>query len=184
VNIVEFQPSGWSRGTYLNVAVMWLWDAKDYFSFDYGPGRVQAFASAGSAQWPERCRAVVTLAADHVRGLRADLPDIAAAAKLLSKNPAPGWPTFHAAVATGLAGDVDRARALATQVLAEDATYDWETSKQAKAAEFGASLGDAPIYRARIVREIQQARALLKLSQRSAAEIASALRAPGDIPAR
>lgn len=34
--IVEFQPSAWDKGTYLNVAIHYLWDKKDYLSFDYG----------------------------------------------------------------------------------------------------------------------------------------------------
>ncbi len=34
--VVEFQPSSWSKGSYLNVAAMWLWRDKDYLSFDYG----------------------------------------------------------------------------------------------------------------------------------------------------
>src|SRR5436309_1568598 len=36
VVVVEFQPSGWSIGSYLNVGAMWLWFEKDYISFDYG----------------------------------------------------------------------------------------------------------------------------------------------------
>ncbi len=41
--VVEFQPSGSSKGSYLNVGAMWLWFEKDYFSFDYG-SRVEDFA--------------------------------------------------------------------------------------------------------------------------------------------
>lgn len=33
--VVEFQPSNWDKGTYLNVAVHFLWDEMDYLSFDY-----------------------------------------------------------------------------------------------------------------------------------------------------
>src|SRR5687767_4381931 len=36
VCVVEFQPSSWSRGSYLNVGCMWLWGVKDYISFDEG----------------------------------------------------------------------------------------------------------------------------------------------------
>jgi hypothetical protein len=39
LGVVEFQPSSWSRGTYLNVGVNWLWNVKDYITFDVG-GRV------------------------------------------------------------------------------------------------------------------------------------------------
>jgi hypothetical protein len=42
VCVVEFQPSSWSRGSYLNVGCMWLWLVKDYVSFDLGH-RVEHF---------------------------------------------------------------------------------------------------------------------------------------------
>ena len=32
--MVEFQPSGWSRGSYLNVGCMWLWNVAEHLSFD------------------------------------------------------------------------------------------------------------------------------------------------------
>lgn len=34
--IVEFQPSNWCRGSYLNVGIHYLWHNQDYLSFDYG----------------------------------------------------------------------------------------------------------------------------------------------------
>lgn len=34
--LVEFQPSYWEKGTYLNVGCHYLWSAQDYLSFDYG----------------------------------------------------------------------------------------------------------------------------------------------------
>lgn len=42
--LVEFQPSAWDKGTYLNVAIHYLWDKKDYLSFDYGH-RVNEFVA-------------------------------------------------------------------------------------------------------------------------------------------
>lgn len=42
--IVEFQPSAWDKGAYLNVAINYLWDRKDYLSFDYGH-RVKEFVA-------------------------------------------------------------------------------------------------------------------------------------------
>jgi hypothetical protein len=33
--VVEFPPSGWAKGSYLNVAAHWLWIEQDYLSFDY-----------------------------------------------------------------------------------------------------------------------------------------------------
>ena len=32
--VIEFQPSGVAKGTYLNIALHFLWNERDYFSFD------------------------------------------------------------------------------------------------------------------------------------------------------
>ncbi|WP_133468137.1 hypothetical protein [Paraglaciecola marina] len=36
LTMIEFQPSSWSKGTYLNVGISWLWYPKDSLSFDIG----------------------------------------------------------------------------------------------------------------------------------------------------
>jgi hypothetical protein len=40
---VEFQPSSWSKGSYLNVGAMWLWRPIDALTFEYG-SRVGGFS--------------------------------------------------------------------------------------------------------------------------------------------
>lgn len=34
--LVEYQPSNWEKGSYLNVGIHYLWSGQDYLSFDYG----------------------------------------------------------------------------------------------------------------------------------------------------
>src|SRR5512147_2046072 len=48
VIVIEFQPSSFSKGSYLNVGAMWLWDAKDYWSFDHG-NRIERFTKFQNA---------------------------------------------------------------------------------------------------------------------------------------
>lgn len=36
LTMIEFQPSSWSKGAYLNVGISWLWYPKDSLSFDIG----------------------------------------------------------------------------------------------------------------------------------------------------
>ena len=48
LSVVEFQPSVWDKGSYLNVSVHFLWDEKDYLSYDYYTGmtpRLERFVS-------------------------------------------------------------------------------------------------------------------------------------------
>src|SRR5207247_2252920 len=103
--VVEFQPSSWSKGTYLNVGVMWLWHARYYLSFDRGY-RERAFQEAASGSWSLRCRLLAESAARRVQEIRDEIPNISAAAQILfDEAKEPGWPQFHAAVAAGLAGN-------------------------------------------------------------------------------
>lgn len=51
--VVEFQPSGFSKASYLNVGICWQWSAvpKSYLSFDMGsgvPGAGANFESEGA----------------------------------------------------------------------------------------------------------------------------------------
>ena len=48
LTVVEFQPSAWDKGTYLNVSVHFLWDERDYLNYDYYAGlrpRLDQFVS-------------------------------------------------------------------------------------------------------------------------------------------
>ena len=45
LTVVEFQPSNWGKGSYLNVGINFLWRQQDYLSFDFG-SREHSFVSA------------------------------------------------------------------------------------------------------------------------------------------
>src|SRR5688572_1964676 len=71
--VVEFQPSGFSKGSYLNVAAHWLWSDKGYISFDLGSGadwgsRAADFeAYESDMQFERAAERLATLAAQGVR---------------------------------------------------------------------------------------------------------------------
>src|SRR5213592_4672206 len=61
LGIVEFQPSNWTRGSYLNVGVNWLWNVKDWLSFDFGyrvdePGKPRCSSSTRATTSSRRWR--------------------------------------------------------------------------------------------------------------------------------
>jgi hypothetical protein len=182
VIVVEFQPSAWSRGTYLNVGVTWLWDVKDYWSNDYGPHRVGGFATVDGGDWPDKCRAVAATAAAEVDKLRRDLPDLATVSERLATDSAPGWwPLLHAAIASGLIGDVDRAQALIDRILAVPAVVDGQRTMQTRAADIRSAVADPSAFRERFIGEIQRSREAHKLPPRTMPEIKASLTARGDI---
>src|SRR5215469_14337393 len=70
LGIVEFQPSNWGAGTYLNVGLMFLWQPADYFAFEVGY-RVDSFSRADDADtFHQAIQAKAGKARDEVLSLR------------------------------------------------------------------------------------------------------------------
>ncbi|HVI34475.1 hypothetical protein [Phenylobacterium sp.] len=125
--IVEFQPSGFSKGSYLNVAAHWLWSDKGYISFDLGSGadwdsRAADFEEYQSdEQFEEAGNRLAVIASEEIRELAARLPSIEATADLLlshekSTRGGGSWSTYNAGIAAGLCGRAEEAAAMLRSV--------------------------------------------------------------------
>ncbi len=106
--VVEFQASGFSKGSYLNVGCTWLWGVKDYLSFDEGY-RVEGFSAFQDiGQFSSVADQLAHRAAGEVNRYRAMFPNVHAVARYYSQSlPTTFWPSFNTAVACALAGAVE-----------------------------------------------------------------------------
>ena len=104
--VIEFQPSSWARGTYLNVGAMWLWRQIGHLAFDHGY-REEGFQEfRDAADFEAKAAAVAERAAVEVLRLRAQFADLEAVARALGGDaPKDGWGQYHAAIAAALASD-------------------------------------------------------------------------------
>ena len=72
--VIEFQPSSFAKGTYLNVGLHFLWQGLDYISFDFPPdlaNRVRSFVEyQDEAQFTQEVREYVAKAAECVQFYR------------------------------------------------------------------------------------------------------------------
>ena len=111
VGVVEFQPSAWDRGSYLNVGACWLWDEQDYLSFDEG-GRVAGFERFTDAvSFASVAQALAKQAAAEVLALRDRFPTPGHVRTLMSRHPNPGIREhIYAGITAGLAGAYDEGR--------------------------------------------------------------------------
>jgi len=116
LTVVEFRPSAWERGSYLNVAAHWLWGTMGVVTLDYGQ-RVGSFLAARDepgfrAGLPD----LSASAASEAQALMERFGSVAATAEVLLRDedetPAPqrgSWLALNAGVAAGLAGMVPAA---------------------------------------------------------------------------
>ncbi|WP_433204112.1 hypothetical protein ACQP00_35325 [Dactylosporangium sp. CS-047395] len=184
--LVEFQPSSWNQGTYLNVGAMWLWPPRNVWTFDEGgrlrwqpdgayfaatePGRTGAtefLAFDGDEQFAQDLRLVADVARRRTLELREQLRDLPAVVDHLTRGSAvsgadPRWRALHRGVAAGLNGDEAMAGHHFSQVAAGDLDPPYVIALARQAAELRALAGDPPAFRARIEQDVEATRRNLK----------------------
>ena len=177
LGMVEFQPSGWTRGSYLNVGVNWLWTVKDWLSFDFGyrvdePGKGQMFFEYESDdQFAPLARELAKVAAERVTHYRRLFPTVEAAATRLKGADADDLErSLDAGVALGLVGEARASAAMFDRYIGwfeSDEDAEWRSDDDAPLYERARMLrdlaSDASAFRDRIRADVKQTRTLLKL---------------------
>jgi hypothetical protein len=150
VGVVEFQPSAWSRGTYLNVGAMWLWRDTDdhhvYFDLGHRVDDAGFVEYESDDQFTAAFAPMARRALDEVAHLRGRVPSVDAAAELLRGDAAAqgGWAMWDAAVALGLAGRRVEAAQMFRKVAADDDDLDWWLAVKQRARELSVLVTDDP----------------------------------------
>jgi hypothetical protein len=166
LGVVEFRP-GSSAGNYLDIGVMFLWRDSDRLSFDRGgrDGDFCRFVDVG--QFTQQIEELARRAAVIAVANRERFRDVGSAARFLAGQPRRRgmefWDSYHAAIATGLAGDADASLRSFARVLAEDPWVPWVQAAQAIARELSETVTDPVEFRARVCTLIAQTRARLRL---------------------
>lgn len=165
---VEFQPSGWSRGTYLNVGSTWLWCFQSHLSFDLGY-RVEGFHELTGADAAEVCDRVASRAAKEIQAFRAKVKDVDSVAQELQDAPEVQlWPSYHAAVANALIGRLDEARRR-FEILAftdsDEPEVEWVGELRRRASFLRSLVGNPAAFSEEIKRTINHTRHALRFPE-------------------
>lgn len=126
LTIVEFQPSAWSKGSYLNVAAHWLWSEIGALSFDFG-GRIAGHVEyLTDTQFTPAAARLAERAASEAQRLTELFEDLNQATKVLLEDAQTkdrqrhlhyGWSDYHAGVAAALVTRSDEARKMFNCIL-------------------------------------------------------------------
>lgn len=162
--VVEFQPSAWGKGSYLNVGAMWLWNAKGYYSFDDG-GRIEPFQQfAEEIQFSEAATKLGESAAAAVLALREKFRSVDEVAKQLAEKQKKSiWDHFHSAMAALVTGNTLYAQSEFEAVAMAPVDAPWVLDLQSKAKSFSNIAGSIGFAREAVCDELSRARKLLKL---------------------
>lgn len=143
LGVVEFQPSDWARGSYLNVGVMWLWRQSSRpreisFHVDWRDQDLGLVTYESDAQFAPLARELAERAASRVEHVRAQISDLAAAVRYIKSDN--GWSMLDRGIALGLAGEADAAVEAFESLADLDDHREWWRRTVARALELAALL--------------------------------------------
>jgi hypothetical protein len=160
---VEFQPSGWQKGTYLNIFVAWLWNVTHGYDFAYRAGSFIPFETP--EQFTPPIKELAEIAATEVLKVRkkfrsfSDISDY-----IKANNRRAPWPGFDAAIVCGLAGHSVSARQYFDEVEAWDTDKSpWRARAKIDANKLEALLGRPERFREAVAECIARRRLLMRL---------------------
>lgn len=160
---VEFQPSGWSKGSYLNVFVRWLWNESRGYSIGYRPVDFVPFKSA--EQFAPQIASMAHVAAREIEKQRERFGSFGRIYQyLLAHSHRDDWPKYHAAVAAGLIGEIPTARRLFDEMAAwETYGYEWQEKLKAHSAALAGLLDRPAQFRSAVLTIISRRREIMRL---------------------
>jgi hypothetical protein len=162
---IEFQPSGWSKGSYLNVAAKWLW--LNDVGITYYPGhRAADFIPFENAeQFKPLIGQMADLAAQRVLEIKRRFRSLPEMHRWLVEHAVrDGTPVYHAAIAAGLVGDSVGARQLFERIKCwETYGYEGQLKLQSESAQLAGLISTPILFRSAILEIIERQRALIGL---------------------
>lgn len=166
--VVEFQPRGFGDGTYLNVGCMWLWQEKDYFSFDEGDRVGDLHPFENPDQFQEVATTMAAQAATNVERYRSMFQTVRQVADYyIERKPTNFWKSFNAAVACGVVGKISDADRFFAQVLQVNEDVEWIKAAQTKATYWMSIVHDTEPFRQTVHDTVIRTRKMLKLPEKA-----------------
>ncbi|MET0069529.1 MAG: hypothetical protein ABW096_05770 [Candidatus Thiodiazotropha sp.] len=169
VTVIEFQPSRWSKGSYLNVGVNWQWYPNDYFSFDLGYREENYIEYKSGEQFEPEALKLSQAALGKVEEYREALRNIEAAKQHLLRaiegQRFTFWGEFHCGMICAIAGDLERALSYFDQVLDYEEDREWAIKLQKFTLDLSTQIREGGEFLPKICETIAETRRLKKLDE-------------------
>lgn len=125
--IIEYQPSSWSKGTYLNIGINFNWFIQEHFSFDFGYRESGFVAFKNEEQFTQKVIEITNDAIEKILQYRNFLDANYAKTKILSfKFPSDElWGNYHRAMICLMTGDFNKFCIYCEEISRVDSGIEW-----------------------------------------------------------
>lgn len=134
--VIEFQNSGWSKGTYLNIGVDFNFYPREYYSFSYGYREGDFNAFENEQQFNAVLNHLCDITIKKIQALEKQFSNIPSSIKTLKKvKNIDYWRTFDLAILNALVSNLDLSKKLLDEIIEADCDRDWEIKRNEKCIE-------------------------------------------------
>jgi hypothetical protein len=129
--LIEFQPSSWSQGTYLNIGVDFNFYPRENFAFSYGYREKEFEEFKDEKQFGKLVNELCDLTILRVQEIDHKYQDIWTALQTVDKDKGNNtWRLYDVAVLNALTSNYDRAQQQFIKVSNEKCEYEWEIQRK------------------------------------------------------
>jgi len=161
---IEFQPSGFSKGTHLNIGVQCVFYPKNHFAFSYGYREKDFKAAENEEQFSiiihSYCDHIITTVS-HLNGKFCSLR--AAARTMIFNYPLTQWSSFDIGIVLGLTNKRVMAWMFLKWLTLQKCSHDYELERREYARGVLAWLKDTSTFSKNVAAIIAESRRLKKL---------------------
>jgi hypothetical protein len=164
--VVEFQPSGWGRGSYLNVGVSWMLYEQSYWTFNVGH-REHRFESAANEEQFEAVLGTMTAAAiARVHDYRKRFASPRHAYEYYAaREKNIEWDRYYAGVLAGLSGERKSAERHLQDLIAEPCSLTWHYALRLRAQDLLRFLPEPEFFRDSVLGVVLRCRSARNLEE-------------------
>ncbi len=161
--VIEFQPSSWSKGTYLNLGVDFNFSPREHLAFGHGY-REKGFEEAkDEKQFTDIVSKYCDIAIGRVEKLKKDFNDIGTAIRTIKGSKTKSaWDNFDLGVMYGIMEKFGEAKKYFTRLKKEKCEHPYEFARRTLAIEILTWLEDG-LFGKKVLELIAQTRELKKL---------------------
>jgi len=168
VAVVEFQPSAWAKGSYLNVGASYLWKpviAQSSLSVDAVIGPRPWYDAMEGESFMPNAMELASIARDSLTRLREHHRTIALAAEWLQSEwiERSLWRNYHLGMALGLSGKVDSAQRHFRLAVDPSSGYEWVKALGRECEACAELVEDRSAFKVAVLERIGAMRGALKL---------------------
>ncbi|WP_324027835.1 hypothetical protein QSV08_07780 [Maribacter sp. BPC-D8] len=168
--IIEFQPSGRARGTYLNIGICFHWYKQDHLSFDIGYREKGFCEYKNEEQFENIVIEFVKLGLEKVLLIRKKLVDLQSTQETILNYDFERdtvWSNYHKAIISGLNNQPNESERYFNLILKNKLEYDWQLELKLKVEQLILDLNNISDFKSNINEVIMISRNEKKLKSTS-----------------